>query len=135
MDPRLLDSRLLDVHTFYFKLTMNHNVETMTWEPTNVNLIIWMWLKIQYFPLLIQKLNEYIKVVKIVMVQILGSLEDEKTFNKLVFMKSKLYNQLTTHLNLCVCMFTHNLYTISIFFNDVAIVTWKKVYMKCHIDG
>jgi hypothetical protein len=36
---RLLDSRLLDVDSSYFKLTMNHNVETMMWKPTNVNLI------------------------------------------------------------------------------------------------
>jgi hypothetical protein len=39
MDPKLLDSRLLDVHTFYFK-PMNHNVATMMWEPINVNLIL-----------------------------------------------------------------------------------------------
>ncbi len=87
------------------------------------------------FSLLIQKLNEYIKVVRIAMVQILGSIEDEKTCNNLVFMKSKLYNQLTTHLNLCVCMFTHNFYTISIFFNEVTIITWKKVCIKYHVDG
>jgi hypothetical protein len=36
---RVLDSRLLDVHDSYFKLTMNHNVEAMMWKPTNVNLI------------------------------------------------------------------------------------------------
>ncbi len=77
------------------------------------------------FSLLIQKLNEYIKVVRIAMVQILGSIEDEKTCNNLVFMKSKLYNQLTTH----------NFYTISIFFNEVTIITWKKVCIKYHVDG
>jgi hypothetical protein len=39
------------------------------------------------------------------MVQILGSIEDERTFSNLVFMKSKLHKKLTTHLNLCVRMF------------------------------
>jgi hypothetical protein len=64
-----------------------------------------MWLKIQSFTLLVLKLSKYIKVVEITMVQILGSIEDERTFSNLVFMKSKLHKKLTTHLNLCVRMF------------------------------
>jgi hypothetical protein len=48
------------------------------------------------------------KVVKITMVQMLGLVEDEKTFNNLFFMKNELHNQLTTHFDLCVCMFTQN---------------------------
>jgi hypothetical protein len=56
------------VQAFYFRLTMNHNVEAMVPEPSNVNLVIRMWLKIQCSPLLVLKLNEYIKVVEITMV-------------------------------------------------------------------
>ncbi len=32
------------------------------------------------------KLSEYIKVAKIIMVEVLGSVEDERTFDNLVFM-------------------------------------------------
>jgi hypothetical protein len=85
---------------------MNHNVEAMMQEPLNVNPIILMWLKIQFSPLLVLKLSEYIKVVEIPMVQNLGSIENERTFNNLTFMKNKLCNGLTTHLNLCVRIFT-----------------------------
>jgi hypothetical protein len=85
---------------------MGHNVETMMQESSNVNPVTWMWLKIQFSPLLVLKLNEYIKVVEIIMVQVLGSIEDERTFSNLTFMKSKLTNRLTTHLDLCVRMFT-----------------------------
>jgi zona occludens toxin (predicted ATPase) len=53
------------------------------------------------------------------MVQVSGSIEDERTFNNLAFMKSKLRNRLTTHLDLCVCMFTHNFYIVSKFPYDV----------------
>ncbi len=56
--------------------------------------------------LLVQKLNEYMKVAEIATMMILGSVEDERTFNNLAFMKSKLCNWLTTHLDLCVHMFT-----------------------------
>jgi hypothetical protein len=65
----LLDSQQPDVQAFYFKLTMNHNVEAVMQEPLNVNPITLMWLKIQFFPLLVLKLSEYIKVVEIVTVQ------------------------------------------------------------------
>ncbi len=74
--------------------------------------IIRMWLKIQFSPLLVLKLSEYIKVVEIAMVQILGLVEDERTFDNLAFMKSKLCNRLTTHLNLCVHMFTRSNYNM-----------------------
>jgi hypothetical protein len=88
----ILDSRQLDVQAFHFILTMNHNVDVMMHEAFDMNPIIWMWLKVQSSPLLVLKLSEYMKVTKIIMVQVLGSLEDEKTFNNLTFMKSKLCN-------------------------------------------
>ncbi len=85
---------------------MSHNVKAVMRESKDVNLIIHMWLKKQSSALLVQKLSEYMKVVKITMVMVLGSVEDERTFSNLTFMKSKFYNQLTTHLDLCVYMFT-----------------------------
>jgi len=71
---------------------MNHNVEAVMWEPSNVNPITQMWLKIQFSPFLVLKLNENMIVVEIAMVQVLGLIVDEKTFNNLVFLKSKLHN-------------------------------------------
>jgi hypothetical protein len=67
------------------------------------------------FSLLVLKLREYVKVVEIAMVQVLGLVQDEMTFNNLAFMKSKLGNIITTHLNLCVRMFTQNFYNVSNF--------------------
>jgi hypothetical protein len=75
-----LDSKQLDVQSFYFRLMMSHNVKIMMWEPRDVNLVTQMRLKIQSFPLLVLKLNEYMKIAKIVMVQVLGSVEDEITY-------------------------------------------------------
>jgi len=54
----LLDSRQFDVQFSYFKVTMSCNVEVVMWEPTYVNLVTWMRLKIQVLSLLVQKLNE-----------------------------------------------------------------------------
>jgi hypothetical protein len=76
----------------HFKLTMSHNVDVMMHEAFDMNPIICMWLKVQSSPLLVLKLSESMEVVKITMVQVLGSLEDERTFNNLTFMKSKSCN-------------------------------------------
>jgi hypothetical protein len=71
---------------------MNHNVKTVMWESKDVNHGTHKWLKIQSFALLVQKLNEYMKVAKTTMVMVLGLVDDERTFNNLAFMKSKLCN-------------------------------------------
>jgi hypothetical protein len=47
---------------------MDHIVEVMMQAPSDLNLIIQMWLKIQSSPLLVLKLFKYMKVVEIVMV-------------------------------------------------------------------
>jgi hypothetical protein len=59
-------------------------------------------------PNLAHKLNEYNKLAKIVVVQVMGSMEDEMTFNNLTFMKNKLRNHWTTHLDICVYIFNQN---------------------------
>ncbi len=37
-------------------------------------------------------------------------MEDEKTFNNLTFMKNQLQNNLTTKFDVCVHMFSHNVF-------------------------
>ncbi len=46
---------------------------------------------------------------------ILGSVENEKCFSTLPFMKSMLRNKLPTHLDLVVRMFIHEHYTLNTF--------------------
>jgi hypothetical protein len=49
----------------------------------------WMWLKnLQSSPLLVFKLNDYMEVNEVAMVQVLGLIEDGRTFSNLIFMKS-----------------------------------------------
>jgi hypothetical protein len=79
------------------------------------------------------------KVVEITMVVVLGSLEDKRTFINpsinLTFMKNKLCNQRTTHLDLCVHMFTQKFYIVTNFPYDAAIVAWKEVCTRHHANG
>jgi hypothetical protein len=46
------------------------------------------------------------------MVQMLGSVEDERHFSSLAFCKSRLCNQLNTNLALVIIMFSHKFYTM-----------------------
>jgi hypothetical protein len=57
----------------------------------------------------------YVKLVELVMVQIVGSVKDERCFFTLVFMKSKFWNRLITHLPLVVGMFAQQFYTLQNF--------------------
>jgi hypothetical protein len=58
--------------------------------------------------------------MKVAMVMVLGSMENECCFSTLSFMKSKLWNWLTTHFDLVVNMFAQNHYTLDTFpFGDV----------------
>jgi hypothetical protein len=75
--------------------------------------------------LLIQQLSEYLKLVEIVVVSMLGFVEDERTFSTLAFMKDKLCNRLGLHLDTTFCMFAQKFYTQESFHYQEAITTWK----------
>jgi hypothetical protein len=49
-----------------------------------------LWKKLFSNALLCACFNEFMKVAKLMMVQIMGSMEDEKTFSTLTFMKTRL---------------------------------------------
>jgi hypothetical protein len=77
---------------FFSIFIMNCNVEGVMQknkrhEPNYLNVA-----EVHFFPILVHKLSKYMKIVKIVMVQMLGLVEDEKTFSKLFFMKNKMCN-------------------------------------------
>jgi hypothetical protein len=52
-------------------------------------------------------------------------------FNTFYFMKTKVHNQLNTHLDLCVRMFGYNFFTLKTFTYDEPIVIWEK---KNHVQ-
>jgi len=68
---------------------------------------------------------KYIKMVEIAVVQVIGSMEDEWCFSMFSFMKTKLRNQLTTHLDVVIHMFDSKFYTFENFPYNQAIEEWK----------
>jgi hypothetical protein len=70
-----------------------------------------MWVTIKNNALLIEYLSEFLKLVEIVVVSVLGSMEDERSFLMLAFMKDKLHNRLGPTLNTTIKMFAQKFYT------------------------
>jgi hypothetical protein len=65
------------------------------------------------------------KLIELAIVQVINNVEDERTFSTLSFMKSKLKNCLVGHLNITICMFTHDFFTKEIFPFHCAITNWN----------
>jgi hypothetical protein len=76
-------------------------------------------------------MSKYIKLAKIVVIEVLGSIEDEWCSSTFSFMKSKLQNRLTTHLDLIIHMFVQRFYTFENFPYHQTIEEWK-VFHSCY---
>jgi len=70
---------------------------------------------IDHLPNCCAKMSKYIKLAKIVVVQVSGYVEDECCFNSLNIMKKKLRKRLTMHLDVIIWMFAQKSYTLEIF--------------------
>ncbi len=61
----------------FLKMTILHNFEVILQEENDLNPFTRLWCKVFSTSILNHKLLKYIKSAKIVVVQVLGSIEDE----------------------------------------------------------
>jgi hypothetical protein len=61
-----------------------------------------MWALLSTNQIICSKLSEWLKLVELSMAMVLSNVEDDMCFSNLSFMKSKLKNWLTAHLDLVV---------------------------------
>jgi hypothetical protein len=83
----LLLAHMLDLHSSHFKMTMLHNSKIALREKNHLNPLMRICCKISTFVVLNLNLSKYIKLTKITVVQVIGSIENEWTFSTIVFMK------------------------------------------------
>jgi hypothetical protein len=119
----LLDARTLGFQTSLFKLTMKSNNKGAMEEPRDRNPLTKLWQKVSQNTLMVQRLSEFIKIA---VTAVLGSVEDECTFSTLGFMKSKLRNRLTNHLDTTVKMFSQPFYKQESFPYQLTITHWRE---------
>ena len=93
--PPPLDIHYLELQNSFFKITMISHAQVAMSLPVTKNPMSWVWRKLSSNVLISTKLSEFMKVVEIAHIQVLGSVENERTFSSLSFLKSKLRNQLT----------------------------------------
>jgi ABC-type transport system involved in Fe-S cluster assembly fused permease/ATPase subunit len=84
---------------------MINNVDPMMAKTRDKNRVSKLWMKIRSSPIMAHKLSECIELDEIVLTQVLGFVEDEKSFNNLASMKTS-YEIVWQHILLCVHMFS-----------------------------
>ncbi len=117
-----LDGHALDVHCFKKKMTMVTNSEVVMKEDSLVNLVTRLWTEINSSSILKCKLSKFIKLVKIACVLVLRFVKDECYFSTMSFIKNKLKNCLTCHLDLCICFYAQQFYNIENFHFEEAMI-------------
>ena len=123
----LLDAWKLDEQESLLICTMELNAKKiMDGDVKLVNLLTKLSRVVDTSSMLCHGLSEYLKLVEIAVVLVLESVEDERTFLTLSFMKDKLRNYLQTHLPLVVIMHGQNFYDINTFIYEQAYTEWKK---------
>jgi hypothetical protein len=108
----ILDASKLNFQASMFKTTMMENCHLTMTRPLEVNPFTSIWRTIDNNALLTHNISEYMKVVEIAYVQVLGSLEDERTFSTLSFNKNRLYNSPTMNLETCIAMYANKFYSL-----------------------
>jgi hypothetical protein len=71
----------------------------------DTNPLTQMWHLVIKFQILVYSFPEFVKLIELAMVQIVGNVEDERCFSMLAIIKSKLHKMFTTHLPLVVHIF------------------------------
>jgi hypothetical protein len=74
------------------------------------------------------------KVANIVVTDVLGSVEDERTFSTLKFMKLKLRNRLGGHLDTTMRMLSQGFYSQETFPYQEAISHWRETRLRVGAD-
>jgi hypothetical protein len=128
--PALLDAQRLAEQSSFFKLSMLNNSQWAVDHNFGVNPLTRLWQKLSSNALLASKLSEFVKLAEIAAVTVMGSVEDERTFSTLNYMKSKVRNNLQEHLDLVVRMFGQDFFELKSFPMQDAISRWKDVKVR-----
>jgi hypothetical protein len=77
---------------------------------------------------MVQKLFKFLKLVKIAIVMVVGSVKDNRTFLIINFMKLKLCNHLIVHFNLVVKMYAQQFYNWKLSHSTQQFKSGDKIY-------
>lgn len=93
----IIDEETLDVQCLFEKIIMIFNPQWAMDQPLNLNPLFQLWKELSPNALLCVHLSEFMEVVELVLVQIMGFVEDERNFLTVTFMKTWLQNMILEH--------------------------------------
>ena len=130
--PPVLDrSFKLESEQPLFKLAMMSNAgAAMEVSPgsepcTALNPITKLWRNLDHNPALVKSFGEYVKLAHIAMVLVLGSVEDERTFSLVTFLKNKIRNRLDQNLGVVVGMHIQQVLTLKSLPYEDCFIQWN----------
>jgi hypothetical protein len=125
VSPPILSSTKLNHKCSQFKAAMMANSAAALEKPITLNPLTKLWCSLSTSNILKRNFGEWFKVAQIAAVQVLGSVEDERTFSTVAFMKNKVRNCLTDHLNPAIGIFSQKFFTLETFPFDKVYDEWR----------
>lgn len=123
--PPIVDRHSLETQQGLFKLAMVNNAKKCMEAPFDLNPLTRLWRSLDACTVLrVKAFPEYFKLAQIAIVQVLGSVEDERCFSSLAFLKNKLRNSLDMHLECVVGMYSQKIFSLETFPYDDAHNEW-----------
>jgi hypothetical protein len=123
--PEMLSTSILDNQQGLFKLTMKANCEAACASLFDINPVIKLWRNLSKSRHLCKLISKYFKLAGIGCCLVLGSVEDERCFSNLKFLKSYQWNRLGKHFPLVVRMFRQQYFSLDNFSYKDAIGSWR----------
>jgi hypothetical protein len=121
----LLSAKALDEESCMFKMSMLSQSKLVMMPPYYMNPATKLWQIMEANSLLRHAFPVYFRLATMALTLVLGSVEDERAFSTMGFIKEKLQNKLVEHLPLFVKMFTQKFYTLRSFSYQEAVDIWK----------
>jgi hypothetical protein len=119
----ILDSSKLYQQATCFAQTMSGQYRTLP-KPIEYGAVIKLWTILGESQYLQENMSEYFKLVDLCQTMILGSVEDERMFSALSFLKSKLRNKLDKNMDTCLRLYVTK-YDITNFPFNRALALWR----------
>ena len=123
----LLDADTLDLQSEQFRrLAGQCASRAMTTDKSDAEKVTLFWKLMTDNPVWRIAVSEFIKVGEIALTMVGGSVEDERAFSAMSFLKNTLRNRLDTHLEVCMRLKMQDHYTVSDFPYHAAYNWWLR---------
>jgi hypothetical protein len=119
----ILDQSKLFQQATRFAETMWNQFRALE-NPLEYGAITRLWTILGASQYLQENISEYFKLADLCQTMILGSVEDERMFSALSFLKSKMRNKLDKHMDICLRLYVTK-YDISNFPYERALALWR----------